>query len=745
MARRPSRFDRIRAALDAFEPQVRDAFLAAIEGITASAQIARIEERIRAGDLDGALRAVGIAASAFATFEAGIVAAYAAGGAAAVEMLPRAAARDTDGVLIRFDARNLRAEAWVREHSSRLITRVVEDQRAAVRVVLDNGLNAGRNPRATALDIVGRVDRRTGRREGGIVGLTEAQTRYVVNARAELASGDPARMQAFLQRERRDRRFDRTIARAIREGRPLAPADVDRIVGRYSDSLLQLRGESIGRTETLTAVHAAQDEALRQVVDRGQVRADAVTKEWRATRDGRTRDTHRAMNGQRVGLDGVFVTPGGHRMRYPGDAGLGAPAKETIQCFAPWVSIDTAGLRGGISREYVGDLVELSWGDGVNLAITPNHPVLTDRGWVPAGEVVESDYLVEDCFGDCRRALGEPDVEHGRARAQELYEACEALGARRRASRDVVDLHGEMPGHDVDVVALPSSLRDAFDTAGRELFGEITLAEADVSKGGRSLVRTLLSRRRHLPSGADCRMRGDSAVLAGLRRHTSGCPHVALRHAGARDAHVVQAPPHDLSRDAELFRDGQDGQTLIVEPPHIGEERSATRASAIGNSPGSSGKCLRPLNGLKPDAKEGRADGLRRHTQVTGDDRGWCATRVQGAQVVSLGSVCVGVPLPKGFAPRPDDVSVLEGRIGPLEGDASGIGGLHGGQPAQVERDDIGRAFRLVRVRAVRRFVHEGLVFNFETGNGLIVASGIVVHNCRCTVMQDVDFLLGVT
>ncbi|MGP9819189.1 phage minor head protein [Salinarimonas sp. NSM] len=332
MARRPSRFNRIRAALDGFEPQVRDAFLAAIQGITAAAQVARIEERIRAGDLEGALRAVGIAASAFAGFEAAIVAAYGAGGTAAVEMLPRAAARDVDGVLIRFDARNLRAETWVREHSSTLITRVVNDQRAAVRVVLDDGLNAGRNPRATALDIVGRVDRRTGRREGGIVGLTEAQARYVVNARAELSSGDPARMRAFLERERRDRRFDRTIMRAINEGRPLSPADVDRITGRYSDSLLQLRGETIGRTETLTAVHAAQDEALRQVVDRGQVRADAVTREWRATSGPRTRDSHRAMNGQRVGLDGVFVTPAGHRLRYPGDTSLGAPASETIQC-----------------------------------------------------------------------------------------------------------------------------------------------------------------------------------------------------------------------------------------------------------------------------------------------------------------------------------------------------------------------------------------------------------------------------
>src|SRR5262249_40357188 len=42
-------------------------------------------------------------------------------------------------------------------------------------------------------------------------------------------------------------------------------------------------------------------------------------------------------------------------------------------------------VEKGFRRRYEGELIVISTADGDELAITPNHPVLTDRGWVPAG------------------------------------------------------------------------------------------------------------------------------------------------------------------------------------------------------------------------------------------------------------------------------------------------------------------------------------------------------------------------
>jgi hypothetical protein len=189
---------------------------------------------------------------------------------------------------------------------------------------------AGRNPRATALDVIGRVNPVTKRREGGIVGLTSGQSAYVQRARQELA--DMSRLQEYLQRERRDRRFDPLVMRAIRDGRPVAPADIDRITGRYADRLLAYRGEVVARTETLASLSASRNEAMLQLADTGAVRLDQITKIWRATGDNRTRDTHREMDGQTVRMGQLFTTPNGALMEYPGDTSHGAPASETVQC-----------------------------------------------------------------------------------------------------------------------------------------------------------------------------------------------------------------------------------------------------------------------------------------------------------------------------------------------------------------------------------------------------------------------------
>jgi uncharacterized protein with gpF-like domain len=58
---------------------------------------------------------------------------------------------------------------------------------------------------------------------------------------------------------------------------------------------------------------------------------DVQEKEWGATTDDRTRDSHEQANGQVVGIDDFFVV-GGSNMMYPGDASHGAPRKEYISC-----------------------------------------------------------------------------------------------------------------------------------------------------------------------------------------------------------------------------------------------------------------------------------------------------------------------------------------------------------------------------------------------------------------------------
>lgn len=179
------------------------------------------------------------------------------------------------------------------------------------------------------MQIVGRVNRATGRREGGLIGLTSGQTDAAIRARVELQNLDAA----YFKRALRDKRFDRLVAKAIKDGKPISKADLDRIAGRYADRLLAYRGETIARNETLASLNAAKEEGIRQLIDTGKVQRSRIKKVWRATGDKRTRDSHLALNGEEIGFDALFVSPlTGAVMAYPHDTSHGAPGSETIQC-----------------------------------------------------------------------------------------------------------------------------------------------------------------------------------------------------------------------------------------------------------------------------------------------------------------------------------------------------------------------------------------------------------------------------
>lgn len=332
MAKRPNALEKeILGLIDFYGPVIANAFWAAISDIKDTTVLASVVAAVEIGDIEAAFEAMGFSEAAMRPLTAAIGAAFEAGGTTTAAAFPRIRKGGITQGVFRFDVRNVRAETWLRQHSSTLVTRIAEDQRAAIRELLNVGMLDGRNPRNVALDIIGRVNPITKRREGGIIGLTPQQAQYVANARRELS--DPATASNWFTRQRRDKRFDSIVQRSIDTGVPLDADTITRLTTRYSDSLLQLRGETIARTEALQSLNQAQNEAFRQSVDAGLIQADNVERIWdSAGNDGRTRHSHLLMDGQSVRLDEPFTTPDGAKMMFPGDSSLGAPASEIINC-----------------------------------------------------------------------------------------------------------------------------------------------------------------------------------------------------------------------------------------------------------------------------------------------------------------------------------------------------------------------------------------------------------------------------
>ena len=174
------------------------------------------------------------------------------------------------------------------------------------------------------------MNRVTGKREGGLIGLSSVQASYVTTARQELASGDSAHLRHYLTRTRRDKRFDRSVQKAINDEASV-PAEIARkAVNRYEARLLELRGQTIAKVETFAALASAKNEAHRQAIESGKISAAAVTKTWRHFWSKGARVTHAAMDGSKVGFYSDFVLPDGTAMAYP--HAPGAPIEHTAGC-----------------------------------------------------------------------------------------------------------------------------------------------------------------------------------------------------------------------------------------------------------------------------------------------------------------------------------------------------------------------------------------------------------------------------
>jgi len=311
------------------EPAIRRAFLAAIARIKSEAQIGRLRDALARGDVDAAIDAIGLETAAYRAFQAELAKTFDDGGALITAGVTWRFP-DMSKAVVRWDMDNPEATAALRSMSSELVTAIVDDQRTALRQAIGEMYSAGMGPQSMITRLVGRVGK-DGKRQGGIVGLNGPQSQWVANMRAYLAS-DPAKA---LDMARRDKRFDRTIAKAIRLKQRLTAAQIEKITAAYTNRLLDLRGWTIARTETARAVELAKREAWRQGIAKTGIPQEYVWKEWvhgGPAISGRERPEHIALHKSRViGLETPFVV-GGDLMLHPHDTSLGAGADQIINC-----------------------------------------------------------------------------------------------------------------------------------------------------------------------------------------------------------------------------------------------------------------------------------------------------------------------------------------------------------------------------------------------------------------------------
>lgn len=303
--------DRLDALLDRQEATVRRAFLDYVRDLKSPYMIREIADLLERGDIEEALRVLDTYVARMGSVIPQVFTTAATAEASALatlfaDMRPR--------VAISFSAGDQMASALMRDAALGFIREFSDRQRAATRFALVESLARGAGPLEAAAAF----------RDS--IGLTERQLRSVYRYRGLLENLSRQALDVTL----RNKSFDGVVNRAIKNDKPLTPVQIDRMVAAYTRRKLVSRARMIARTEGTRVTSEARDEAFRQMMEQTGLDPALVDEIWNATRDNRTRETHRAMNGQVVPYGQPFVSPSGARLRYPGDPN--APAAEVIDC-----------------------------------------------------------------------------------------------------------------------------------------------------------------------------------------------------------------------------------------------------------------------------------------------------------------------------------------------------------------------------------------------------------------------------
>lgn len=312
----------ILAAIDGLSPALQRAYLDQVRAIVDAAVITDVERKIEEGDDDGLLLLLGL--GSLVAFVEGLRTIYIKGGSTPKEKPP-------GGKIIQFDQHQPEAQAWLTGNAARTVAQLQAETAEAIRATAAAGRTASQSAYQTALDIVGRVSKQTGKRVGGVIGLPSVDALTILNAKAQLRSGDTEQMRKYLRRVDREKRMDRIVERAIQAEKPVTQPDVQRIATAYADKKLKAHAELVARTNAHEAYNAGFNRFYQQLTT--QPRSPVlIEKGWRNKGDKNVRDAHVQLGGQKVALSGLFQSPTGAVLLYPGDSSNGAQWADLARC-----------------------------------------------------------------------------------------------------------------------------------------------------------------------------------------------------------------------------------------------------------------------------------------------------------------------------------------------------------------------------------------------------------------------------
>lgn len=238
-------------------------------------------------------------------------------------------------------------------------------------------------------------------------------------------------------------------------------------------------------------------------------------------------------------LDGEWVMPG-----------------QAINCLPGTSQVEfAAGCKKLWRRRYTGELTTIVTDAGEIVEATPNHPVLTRRGWIPIRYVNpgEDVFSVSEKIGN----VIENNVDDGYSSIAEAFDLAALYIGSYSTPLSGLEFHRDAPNGEVDTVDIEGFLPDEFDAKRAQAICESFLSDAymPIVSAGLSVDCSHATALHRLFGAPQSVVRGFCAVASLLRSHASHADAVRLRLASRLHACELQTAPDD--RPADAIRPGK--------------------------------------------------------------------------------------------------------------------------------------------------------------------------------------------
>ena len=244
------------------------------------------------------------------------------------------------------------------------------------------------------------------------------------------------------------------------------------------------------------------------------------------------------------------------------------------ECLPADTVINHANITAVYRRPYNGAWVTVTTENGRKLSGTPNHPVLTGRGWVGLGELTECDHLISYTSNvENLSTSGDEHIQGVPSTIGEIFDSAATVAVPVRMAAGQPDFHGDgIPNSYVDVVRPHGTLRYGQFTAVEECVEQLGLVTPGACQ--RSRESSGLSFGQSLPvdegrsffTGAEWDARLTQSCFHGVFATTVGAGQLLERRS-------IQVVPSDVNRGkvapvSRMFTPGNTCVEVLPTAPH---------------------------------------------------------------------------------------------------------------------------------------------------------------------------------